>query len=161
MPAVWAAQPGLHVYLVGSNPSPEVKALAADKVTVTGFVTDAELERHYTSARVAVAPLRYGGGMKGKVIEAMRFGLPIVTTSAGAQGLAKAKSFLPVADAPNKFAAEILSLVQDDSRWRDLSEGSLQFARSNFSLDAMERVFSEHMAFSDREFSEKTCTSLS
>ena len=50
-------------------------------------VSDAELREHYRTARVAVVPLRYGAGVKLKVVEALREGLPLVTTQVGAQGL--------------------------------------------------------------------------
>ncbi|WP_176212403.1 glycosyltransferase [Metallibacterium scheffleri] len=87
LPRLHQHMPGLRLSLVGSNPSADVRALQDERVEVTGFVTDAELAQRYAHARVAVAPLRFGGGIKGKVIEAMRHGVPCVTTSAGAQGL--------------------------------------------------------------------------
>ena len=63
-------------YIVGSNPTDEVKALANDDVIVTGFVSDEELDRIYSNCKMAVVPLRYGAGVKGKVIEALYNGMP-------------------------------------------------------------------------------------
>jgi GT2 family glycosyltransferase/SAM-dependent methyltransferase len=151
MPLVWQHVPGVHLYLVGSKPSGQVQALAGSQVTVTGFVTDDELARRYGQARVAVAPLRYGGGVKGKVVEAMRFGLPIVTTSAGAQGLATARDAMSVADDPSAFAEAVVALLRDDDRWRLASAAGLAFAKANFSVDALRRVFAEHIAFGPKE----------
>ena len=54
-------------------------------MTVTGYVSDAALGELYDRARVVVAPLRFGAGVKGKVVEAMRLGVPVVTTEVGAQ----------------------------------------------------------------------------
>jgi GT2 family glycosyltransferase/SAM-dependent methyltransferase len=147
MPLVWQHVPDLHLYLVGSNPSPQVQALAGLQVTVTGFVTDDELARRYGQARVAVAPLRYGGGVKGKVVEAMRFGLPLVTTSVGVQGLAPARHVVAVADDPLPFAAAVVALLADDERWRRASADQQAFACEHFSVDAMRRVFAEHIDF--------------
>lgn len=146
MPLVLECVPDVHLYLVGSNPTPKVRALASSNITVTGFVSEEELDRYYCQARVAVAPLQFGGGVKGKVVESMRFGLPIITTSVGAQGLAKACEAIVVADEPLAFAEAVIDLLSNDQRWRKLSAAELQFARDNFSVDALTQVFAEHIA---------------
>ena len=137
MPIVTAAMPGVRLFLIGSNPSSEVLSLAGDQVVVTGFVSDEVLADYYRKARLAVAPLQYGAGMKGKVIEAMRFGLPTVTTQAGAQGLMAARSFLAVEDDAVAFAREVITLLQDDPVWRERSEAAQRFVREHFSVDAL------------------------
>lgn len=138
--------PDAHLYLVGSNPTESVKGLASDFVTVTGFVTDDELATHYLQARVAMAPLRFGGGMKGKIIEAMRFGLPCVTTSSGAQGLGDAL-FLGVSDEPAEMARKVAALMRDDRLWLDVSKASQAFARERFSEDALWKIVSRDMVW--------------
>jgi len=144
-PLVQKAAPGTRLYLVGSNPTDEVKALGSDSVTVTGFVSDKELASRYQASRVAIAPLRFGGGMKGKVIEAMRFGLPCVTTTTGAQGLQDAQSFLPVSDEPAVMAAKIVTLLRDDALWERMSRMSQDFVRERFSETALWRIVSRDM----------------
>ncbi|MEO7066857.1 MAG: glycosyltransferase [Rhodanobacter sp.] len=144
-PLVQSAAPGSRLYLVGSNPTDEVKALGSDLITVTGFVSDEELMSWYRASRVAVAPLRFGGGMKGKVIEAMRFGLPCVTTSIGAQGLQDAESFLQVSDEPAAIAAKIVTLLRDDVLWEKVSRMSQDFVRERFSESALWRIVSRDM----------------
>lgn len=151
MPLVWQHVPDVHLYLVGSNPSAQVQALAGPRVTVTGFVTDEELARRYGAARVAVVPLRYGGGVKGKVVESMRFGLPMVTTPVGVQGLAAACHAVAVAEEPLAFAEVVVDLLRNDARWREASAAALAFARDNFSVEAMRRVFAEHIAFGPKD----------
>lgn len=146
-PLVQRAAPGARLYLVGSSPSDEVKALGSDLVTVTGFASDTELAIRYHSSRVAIAPLRFGGGMKGKVIEAMRFGLPCVTTSTGAQGLHDAQSFLQVSDQPEAMAEKIVTLLEDDVLWEKVSRMSQNFARGRFSEDALWRIVSRDMGW--------------
>jgi glycosyltransferase involved in cell wall biosynthesis len=137
LPIVTAAMPSVRVFLIGSNPSSEVLSLAGDQVVVTGFVSDEVLADHYRRARVAVAPLQYGAGMKGKVIEAMRFGLPMVTTQAGAQGLAAASAFLAVEDDAAAFARAVVVLLRDDRAWCERSEAAQCFVREHFSVDAL------------------------
>ncbi|TDK66528.1 glycosyltransferase [Sapientia aquatica] len=143
LPLIHSTFPGLHTYLVGSNPAEEVKRLAGPDVTVTGFVTDDVLADYYQKARVSVAPLRFGGGMKGKVVEAMRFGLPCVTSPAGAQGFIDAESFLFVADNPQDFAAKVIELLQDNVVWECASQTSQNFARDRFSEDALWKIVVE------------------
>jgi GT2 family glycosyltransferase len=142
MPRVWQSAPDTQVALVGSNPSPEVLALADRKVSVTGFVPEAELERRYATARVVVAPLRFGGGVKGKVVEAMRFGVPVVTTPTGAQGLPGANG-LSVAEDAEGHAEQVLELLGQDARWRNASRVELDYVRERFSITAMERVIGD------------------
>lgn len=145
LPKVREAYPDIHLYLVGSHPNAAVLDLAGPGVTVTGYVSDAVLAQHYQGARVVVAPLRYGGGMKGKVLEAMRFGVPCVTSGAGAQGLSDTREFLPASDDPARFAEQVIDLLRDDGRWRRVSAASLQFISSRFSSAAVWGVLSEAM----------------
>ncbi|WP_158883214.1 glycosyltransferase [Rhodanobacter sp. L36] len=145
LPLLIQQVPGLRLYLVGSNPTAAVQALANESVTVTGFVSDEELASRYLNARVAVAPLRFGGGMKGKVIESMRYGLPCVTTITGAQGLAAASEFLGVSDDPVEFARQVVELLRDDEKWLDASRKSQAFVRERFSEAALWTIVSQDM----------------
>ena len=140
LPTLKKCYPEIHLYLVGSNPTKEVQALASSGVTVTGFVSDDELADYYQSARVSVAPLRFGGGMKGKVVEAMRFALPCVTSPAGAQGFIDTDTFLSVAESPEKFAQQVIKLLDDDEAWNYVSKASQKFAQKYFSEEALWQI---------------------
>jgi GT2 family glycosyltransferase/glycosyltransferase involved in cell wall biosynthesis len=85
MPTVWSSVPATHVLLVGSHPPPAVAELAGDRVTVTGHVAD--LGPYYRRARLSVSPLRFGAGVKGKILESLHEGVPVVTTSVGNEGI--------------------------------------------------------------------------
>ncbi|UPG86531.1 glycosyltransferase [Luteibacter aegosomatis] len=145
LPHVRRAHPGVKVTLAGSNPSPEVMALASEDVFVTGFLSDDVLTSLYRSARVAIAPLRFGGGMKGKVLEAMRHGLPLVTTSTGMQGLAKAADFVFANDEAIDFASSVLRLLDSDEEWVLRSKRSQEFLLRTFSEKALFNVIKEGM----------------
>ncbi len=67
-PLILKKHPGVRFKIVGSNPTQQIKDLASESIIVTGFVTDEELEKIYHETRVVIAPLLYGGGVKGKVI---------------------------------------------------------------------------------------------
>lgn len=145
LPLIRRRYPSVKLSLVGSNPTEAVRNLEGDGVHVTGFVSDEALSGYYGTAKVAVAPLRYGGGMKGKVVEAMRFGIPCVTTPAGAQGFSGTDDFLAVAEDPESFASEVMRLLEDEAAWQRASRLSQAFAQARFSEEALWNVVSEHI----------------
>lgn len=145
MPLIWQQDPDLDLYIIGSNPQASVLALGSRRVHVTGYVDDATLAAHYGERRVSVAPLLYGGGMKGKVVEAMRFGLPCVTSPAGAQGLEDAQGILRVAGDPADFAAQVLELLGNDAAWEAQSRRSQDYARRMFSPERIWQVFAQEV----------------
>lgn len=90
-------------YIVGRDPSDAIKKLASDSITVTGGVES--VEEYYTHADLVVLPLRYGGGVKIKLLEAISYKKPIVSTSIGVEGtLYKDGKTIPVADDEIKFS---------------------------------------------------------
>lgn len=144
LPLVRARYPGVRLSLVGSNPSTEVRALACDHIDVVGFVSDAELAERYSRARVTTAPLLFGGGMKGKVVEALRFGIPMVTTPIGAQGLeGVAGTALGVHETAGALADDLIWLLSDDDEWRRRSQAGLEYAKQHFSFAALRRALEE------------------
>ncbi|HTM71232.1 MAG TPA: glycosyltransferase family 4 protein, partial [Luteimonas sp.] len=151
MPLVWREEPGARLTLVGANPTADVLALAGAQVEVTGFVSDAELERRYASARVAVVPLRFGAGVKSKVVEALQQGLPLVTTSTGAQGLDGLADVARVADDPARIAAGIVALLRDDAAWRRASALGARYAAARFSPAAMGAALLDACGLPQRE----------
>jgi polysaccharide biosynthesis protein PslH len=119
LPALRVSVDDVRVRLVGNAPSPEVLALCKDGVTVTGYVPD--VVPYLDAADVVVCPLRIGGGIKVKVIEALRRGKAIVSTSIGAQGLPpEARDALVVADDPGRFASATAALLADRRQRRRL-----------------------------------------
>lgn len=137
MPRVWELEPGLQLALVGSNPTAAVRDLAGDKVEVTGYVTDDELEQRYAQARVAVVPLRFGAGVKNKVVEALWHGLPLVTTPVGAQGLPGLDEVVFVEADAEAIARRIVELARNDGLWSDRSSAGRAFIDQKFSKEAM------------------------
>lgn len=137
MPRVWDVNPCVRIALVGSNPTDRVRVLASERVEVTGFVSDAELARRYGHARVAVVPLRFGAGVKSKVVEALQQGVPLVTTHVGAQGLPGLPQVAAVHDEEDRFAAAVVSLLDDDALWRHASSGGAAYVKASYSREAM------------------------
>lgn len=138
---IWEQVPDATLSIVGSNPTDAVRALAEERVEVTGRVTEAELRARYARARVAIVPLQVGAGVKSKVVEALREGLPIVTTSVGAQGLAGIEDTIRIADDAPGIAEAAVQLLLDDARWSEASIRQVDYARTHFSRAAFGRSF--------------------
>jgi GT2 family glycosyltransferase/glycosyltransferase involved in cell wall biosynthesis len=134
MPLVWAARPDTVLRIVGSRMPDEIHLLASERVEVLGWVPD--LTEAHDHARVMVAPLRFGAGVKGKVGDALRRGLPVVTSSIGAEGmdLVDGEHAL-IADGPAATALAVLSLLEDDGLWSRLSSAGIDHVAARLSAD--------------------------
>ena len=123
LPLVAEKHPGIPVHVVGRDPLPELVAAAPPNVTYHGWVED--LAPMYARARVVIAPLRYGAGVKGKIGEAMAHGVPVVMTPVGAEGMDIADGDTAlIATTATEFAAGVDRLVSDDELWEKLSSGA-------------------------------------
>lgn len=132
-------------YIVGSKVTEEIQALEkpGNGIIVKGFVSDEELGRLYEESKIVVVPLRYGAGVKGKVIEAIYNGAPVITTSIGAEGIPDAGQVMIVRDKPEEFAREVISLYSDNEGCRRLAESTQSYIRRYFSVDAAWNVIEE------------------
>jgi len=124
MPIVWRAVPNMRVTLLGNNPPRAVTSLRSRLVDVPGFIAD--VEPFFLSHRLFVAPLRFGAGMKGKIGHGLSYGLPVVTTSIGAEGFGLRDTYdSMIADGTAGFAAAILRLYSDSNLWNQVSRNSI------------------------------------
>jgi GT2 family glycosyltransferase/CDP-glycerol glycerophosphotransferase (TagB/SpsB family) len=111
---------GVKLFIVGNNPPPEILSLRSEQIIVTGYVED--LSPYLRDSRVSVVPLRYGAGMKGKIGEALSWGLPVVTTSIGAEGMDLVNGdHVLIADDAESFANSVVRLYTDRLLWERLS----------------------------------------
>lgn len=134
-PQVRACLPDVVFHVIGSNAPAEILELAHDGVQVHGFVAD--IVPYMDGCRLALAPLRYGAGVKGKVNMAMSYGLPVVATNAAVEGMhVSAGEDVMVADTAADFAAAILQAYGDAALWKKLSANGLANVRRYFSFDA-------------------------
>jgi polysaccharide biosynthesis protein PslH len=129
----------VRVELVGADAPREVRALASSDVDVLGQVE--RMEPHFARAAVVVAPVRTGGGMRMKVLEAMAYGKPVVTSSRGVEGLTLEGAAVPaeVADGADATAAATADLLSDEDRRRALGERARAFVEAHFSPGAYAR----------------------
>ena len=133
LPLIRVRVPTARLIIAGSNPPPDVHALADEAVSVRANVGDRELRRLYRATRVAVVPLRYGAGVKLKVVEALREGLPLVTTSIGAQGLWGLGAVASICDEPLGFADAVCTLLTNGATWAERSVAQVDYAAARYS----------------------------
>ncbi len=129
--------------VVGANVADELSAHLRPDIRLLGPVSDPELDELYQTSDLALVPLRYGAGVKGKVVEALRWGLPLVTTPAGTQGLTGIERILPVCADAVQFAGQIERLLADRAELEKMSRAMIEYARSRFSRDALRTVLAE------------------
>ena len=118
LPNIRDAVGPVHLNIAGSNPSNTVCELAGDGITVHGYVTDQRLNELYARATCAVVPLRFGAGVKGKVLEAIRFGIPVVTTPVGAEGIPNAAAVMDIANNTKSFSDAVIQQITADKSER-------------------------------------------
>lgn len=137
LPLVLARHPKIKVFIAGDNPSPELRAFASDDVMVTGYVRD--VDELFHNCRVFVAPLRFGSGIKGKIGQALSYGVPVVTTSIGAEGMGfeNGREAI-VADSAQEFANAVCRVYQDAEIWQRLSDNGYEHVRRNFTPAVVE-----------------------
>lgn len=130
-------------YMVGSNMPSELQNIELPGVVKIGWLSDEELEELYGRIRMAVVPLRYGAGIKGKVVEAMYHGVPVVTTSIGAEGMPQGDARLEIADTAEDFSQKVLRLYDNLQELNCISESFEPFIEKYFSEEAAWKVIEE------------------
>lgn len=146
-PVVSAYNLGIKFYILGSNPPDEIKKYANENFIIKGFVEDDELENYYNTCRLSIVPLRYGAGIKGKVVEAMKNGIPVITTSVGAEGIIGSEEFLCIEESAVKFADKIIYLYNEEAKLKDMSEKSKEYVKSIFNVKNVIEVIGEDFNF--------------
>jgi O-antigen biosynthesis protein len=142
LPLVRARAPDVRFIIAGANPGPELQVLESEHVVVTGMIDD--LREVFDRSKVFVCPLRFGAGTKGKISTAMSYGLPVVATSCGAEGmeLVEGEEVL-IADEPEALAAACLRIYRDAPLWQRLSAAGQKLVREKHSLEMGRRMLAE------------------
>lgn len=124
MPLVWQIHPHIKVYLLGSNPTKDIISLASDNVMVPGYIKD--VAPYFLNSRIFVAPLRFGAGMKGKIGQSLEFGLPVISTEIGVEGMYLSDDEnCMVANDTAAFAEKIIQLYDNGVLWQKIHKNSL------------------------------------
>ena len=135
MPLLRETCPGINLIIIGSAPTDAVRALASDDIKVLGHVE--HLRPYFEKVRMSIAPLRFGAGVKGKVLASMGFGVPTVISPIAAEGMdVRHKVNTLIADTPEAFSRSVQSLYYDKQLWNSLATEGLKHIRDYFSVDA-------------------------
>jgi len=145
MPRLRKEVPGVELLLVGSHMPAEVSALAEKDIMPLGYVPS--LDTVFERVRLTIAPLRYGAGLKGKVLESFAAGIPCVMTTIAAEGLDLPKPMQPlVVDEPEEIAARVAKLCRDKAEYRRIVEACKAYMSANFSAQRIDALLKEACA---------------
>ncbi len=143
----WKATfPDLKLYIIGKHPDTRLVELAGryKDIVLTGFVED--LEEYLPKCRVNVIPLRFGSGMKVKTINGLCRGIPMVSTSIGAEGLrvTHEKDIL-IADEVQDFAEQTMRLLSDKTLWSNIAAESKKTAAAHYTWDSLYKILEKNI----------------
>jgi sugar transferase (PEP-CTERM/EpsH1 system associated) len=143
-PDVSSRFPSLTFTIAGRNPGPKVQALASTSVRITGSVDD--IRPFYLSAAAVVVPLRVGSGTRLKILEAMAAGVPVVSTSLGAEGLEAADGVhLLTGDSRREFTSALIRLIQDRALAAALANAGLTLVAERYDWSIIgQRLYDIH-----------------
>lgn len=133
-PLIRQKLPGVKLTIVGKNPPRDFLNLAADKesgVATTGFVPD--LDPYFAKSAITVIPVRAGGGMRVRILEAFARAAPVVTTTVGLEGIDACPGVdVMIADTPDAFAASVIRLLQEKDLQQQLSRNGRRLVEEKY-----------------------------
>jgi glycosyltransferase involved in cell wall biosynthesis len=134
-PGLKKALPRLKFYVVGQAPPPEITRLSADKsIVVTGKVDD--VTPYLRRGKVFICPVRLGGGFRGKILEAMALGRPVVSTRLGAEGIpASSGENIILADTPDDFVKGIADLIENADLYRRIQNNARKLMEDHYAWE--------------------------
>ncbi|MDP3975502.1 MAG: glycosyltransferase [bacterium] len=135
--------PKLLLNIVGSHPTEKLLRHKSGSINITGYVTDEELDRYYQKSKIVIIPLLYGAGVKGKLIEAMHHGIPVVSTSIGIEGLPQAEEIIQPCDNEENFAQRIIDLMNDTNGLENMSKREIEYIRKYSSQASAKKLIKE------------------
>lgn len=137
LPYIKSRIPDVEVYVVGSNADEQLKEdIKNASIELLGFVSDERLKQLYEETSVVIAPLRYGAGVKGKIIEALSHQCAVVTTTCGAEGIEDAKRIMKVAENSGEFAQMVINLLENDEERIGLSMLAKDYINKTYTAES-------------------------
>ena len=133
-PRIKKMLPGIKFYIIGRGPTPDILAEAQrdPDIIVTGKVED--VRDYLKKVKVFVAPLRLGKGFRGKILEAMAMGIPVVTTSLGAEGIpVDDMNNIVIANDSDTFVERTIKLFKDNELYTRIRRNSRTLMETKFS----------------------------
>jgi GT2 family glycosyltransferase len=149
LPTLHAWIPDLRFHIVGANPPDAIRDAACEYVIVEGFVED--VDEHFATRKLSIAPLRYGSGVKGKINQSMAHGLPCVATPVAVEGMdLDRESEILVAESALDFAEAVAELYENEALWREISKNSALSIERSFSMEVAREGFRKLLQYHGR-----------
>lgn len=128
----------IQLIIIGKNPNKRLTKFDKEgyNLTFTGYVDD--LEEYYSTSRASIVPLRFGSGMKVKLLNSMFRGIPNITTKVGAEGIdLKNGREIFIADDEIEFAKKTLTLINNENVWTQFRDKSRTLVRQKYSWKSL------------------------
>jgi len=137
--------PQVKFYIIGKNPPPEVLNLKSEEVIVTGYVDD--VREYMAKAAVFVVPLRVGGGMRIKILNALAMSKAVVSTSVGCEGIdATNGENIYIEDGEEGFAEKIIELMLDREKRERIGRNGLELIRNKYTWEKITSLIEKEYA---------------
>lgn len=133
--------PELNVYIIGNQPSEELKKEENDYIHVTGFVED--VDEYLEKAQLAVFPLEQGAGIKMKVLRSLAVGIPVLTTMVGAEGIDEEGEVISLAETDEEFSGKIIEYFREPELMRGMAERGRAYIKEHFNWRISEKVLED------------------
>ncbi|MBN1768118.1 MAG: glycosyltransferase [Prolixibacteraceae bacterium] len=130
----------IKLHVVGSKPPKEVLALQSDSIIITGFVNDDKLAEYYATCRVTVIPLRFGAGVKGKLLETCYFQLPPIITRIASEGIPDIEKYCIIEDNASDFAFKTINLYNNKVLWDKQQKKCKNLIQNNFTVNSTSNI---------------------
>ena len=140
-PLVVKQIPDIVLNIVGSSIAPEIKKIKSKNIKVVGYLSEEELNELYSKTKLSIAPLRYGAGIKGKIIDSLYHSTPVVTTPIGVEGIDDKYNLVKVSINEKDYAENIVELYSNKQKWDSLIPLYAKFIEENYSFDCAEDTF--------------------
>jgi GT2 family glycosyltransferase/glycosyltransferase involved in cell wall biosynthesis len=146
MPLIRASGKGIKFHIYGSYIPESFKKFESDDVVLEGYIES--LDDIFENCRIFVAPLLSGAGIKGKVLDAMSYGIPSVLSPVAveATGLTHGISTF-IASTPEEWAEKIIRLYENKVIWQKFSHNNLAIARENYSFENGLAMFGKALGY--------------
>lgn len=144
-PHVLKKYPEMILNIVGTHIPIVIKKLQSKNIKISENMSDEDLKSLYQKCRIAIAPLRFGAGVKGKIVEAAYYQIPIITTSIGVEGLDNSFGALLVEDDALKIAQLICSIYTDFEKLKKISDSEKVFIEKYFTTEKAKEILQKEI----------------
>jgi len=139
-PSVSRLLPGVNFLIVGSEIPKEFQALSSATIKLIGYVPD--IGQVLNEVRLSVAPLRFGAGIKGKILTSLSYGVPCVASTIAIEGMGLTPGVNVLhADSREEFIEKIVQGYTSPRLWYQLSDNGLRFVKERYSIESVKKIW--------------------